>query len=101
MENSFKPGEKFERIIYEDKPAQYSYKDGKDYVFMDLATYDQLTLSPEVLEEATKYLVEDMEIQLEVFEGKISTFLLSKLLISSKISKEELKIAQGIKSFTL
>ena len=81
VENSFKPGEKFERIIYEDKPAQYSYKDGKDYVFMDLATYDQLTLSPEVLGEATKYLVENMEIQLEVFEGRIMGIELPKSVV--------------------
>lgn len=81
VENSFKPGEKFERIIYDEKPAQYSYRDGEDYVFMDLATYDQLTLPPSVLGDATKYLVDDMEIQLEVFEGKIMGIELPKSVI--------------------
>ena len=61
VENSFKPGEKFERIIYEDKPAQYSYRDGEDYVFMDLATYEEMRLSPQVLGNAAKYLVDDIE----------------------------------------
>ena len=78
VENSFKPGEKFERIIYEEKPAQYSYRDGEDYVFMDLATYDQMTLSPKVLGEAAKYLVDDLEIQLEFFEGKVMGIELPK-----------------------
>ncbi len=78
VENSFKPGEKFERIIYEDKPAQYSYRDGEDYVFMDLATYDQMTLSPAVLGEATKYLVDGLEIQIEFFEGKVMGIELPK-----------------------
>ena len=78
VENSFKPGEKFERIIYEEKPAQYSYRDGTDYVFMDLATYDQMTLSPQVLGEATKYLVDGLEIQIEFFEGKVMGIELPK-----------------------
>ena len=78
VENSFKPGEKFERIIYEDKPAQYSYRDGEDYVFMDLATYEEMRLSPQVLGEAAKYLVDDIEIQLEYFEGKVMGIELPK-----------------------
>ena len=78
VENSFKPGEKFERIIYEDKPAQYSYRDGEDYVFMDLSTYEEMRLSPQVLGEAAKYLVDDIEIQLEYFEGKVMGIELPK-----------------------
>ena len=46
-----------------------------------MATYDQITLSPEVLSDATKYLVEDMEIQLEVFEGKIMGIELPKSVV--------------------
>ena len=34
-ENSFVSGnDKFERIVFDEKPAQYSYKDGDHYVFM-------------------------------------------------------------------
>ena len=78
VENSFKPGEKFERIIYEDKPAQYSYRDGEDYVFMDLATYEEMRLTPQVLGDAAKYLVDDLEIQIEFFEGKVMGIELPK-----------------------
>ena len=45
---------------------------------MDLATYDQMTLSPKVLGEAAKYLVDDLEIQLEFFEGKVMGIELPK-----------------------
>ncbi|GHS86665.1 elongation factor P [Synergistales bacterium] len=81
VENSFKPGEKFERIIYEDKPAQFSYKDGDNYVFMDLSTYDEMTITPEALGDATKYLIDNMEINIEVFEGKIMGIELPKSVI--------------------
>ena len=81
VENSFTPDEKFERVIYDEKPAQYSYKDGADYVFMDLATYDQMTISPQALGDAVKYLTEDMEIKLEVFEGRIMGIELPKSVV--------------------
>jgi len=81
VENSFKPEEKFDRVVYDERPAQYSYRDGADYVFMDLATYDQMTLSPETLGNATKYLVEDMEITLAVFEERIMGVELPKSVV--------------------
>jgi len=91
VENSFKPGEKFERVIYDDKPAQFSYKDGDDYVFMDLATYDQMTITPQSLGDATKYLIEEMEIKIQVFEGKIMGVELPKSVV--------LKVAETPPSF--
>ena len=45
---------------------------------MDLATYDQMTLSPQVLGDAAKYLVDDLEIQIEFFEGKVMGIELPK-----------------------
>mgnify|MGYP002623831089 FL=1 len=85
VENSFKPGEKFERIIYEDKPAQYSYRNGEDYVFLDLATYEEMKLSPQVLGDAVKYLVDNLEIQIEFFEGKVMGIELPKSVIMKVI----------------
>jgi elongation factor P len=48
---------------------------------MDLATYDQLTITPESLGDAAKYLVDDMEIKLQVFEGKIMGIELPKSVV--------------------
>ena len=81
VENSFVPGERFERVVYEEKPAQYSYKDGDDYVFMDLATYDQMPISKEALGDAVKYLVDEMEIKIAFFEGKIMGIELPKSVV--------------------
>ena len=45
---------------------------------MDLATYEEMRLSPEVLGDAAKYLVDDMEIQIESFEGRVMGIELPK-----------------------
>ena len=71
IENSFRSGERFERIIFDEKPAQFSYMNGDVYVFMDLSTYDELPITKEVLGTVADYLVENMEVQIEFFEGKI------------------------------
>ncbi|MBM3661508.1 MAG: elongation factor P [Actinobacteria bacterium] len=58
VERTFRAGERMERAIVDKKEMQLLYRDGEDYVFMDNATYDQLTVSPEVLGDRVDYLVD-------------------------------------------
>lgn len=71
IENSFRSGEKFERVIYDEKNAQFIFQDGEHYVFMDMESYDQIYLSSDVLANATNYLTDNLEVMLEVYEGKV------------------------------
>ncbi|MCF7936502.1 MAG: elongation factor P [Synergistales bacterium] len=71
IENSFRSGERFERIIFDDRSAQFLYQDGDSYVFMDLENFDQIYLFKEVLGEAVNYLTESMEVTLEMYEGRV------------------------------
>jgi elongation factor P len=78
VENSFRSGERFERIIFEEKPAQYLYQDGDSYIFMDMESYDQLYIPREVLGNAVNYLTDNLEVALEMFEGRIMALGLPK-----------------------
>lgn len=71
VDQSFKSGERFERIVFDEKPAQYQYKDGEDFVFMDMESYDQVTLSPDVLGDMAKFLIDDLEVSFDMFEGRV------------------------------
>ena len=66
----FRSDEEVERIALESKQMQYLYKDQQGYHFMDTATYDQVALSAETLAEATSFLIADLVIELQWFEGK-------------------------------
>jgi elongation factor P len=56
-------------VAYLDKKiCQYLYKDTTGYVFMDTTTYEQHTLSPELVEEAMKYIKENDEVQVTFHE---------------------------------
>lgn len=70
IEKTFSAGEKIPRARIERREVQYLYNDGKEYNFMDLESYDQLTLSAEQLGDAVKYLKDNMNIQIMTFQGK-------------------------------
>lgn len=71
IENSFRAGEKVPKAHIEKKKMQFLYFDGNDYVFMDNETYEQLSLSQNVLEENTKFIKENMSIEVLFHESDI------------------------------
>jgi elongation factor P len=78
VEQSFKSGERFERIIFDEKPAQYQYHDGDNHVFMDMETYDQVFLRADVLGDAVKYLTDNLEVSFDMYEGRVMGIELPK-----------------------
>jgi elongation factor P len=71
VENSFRSGEKFERVIYDDKKAQFLYQDGENYVFMDLESFEQIYVPGDFLGESVNFLTDNLELDLEFYEGKV------------------------------
>jgi elongation factor P len=62
VEKTFRAGEKLSAADVEDRTMQYLYHDGDSYVFMDSESYDQVPISAEQLGDATKYLQENLEV---------------------------------------
>jgi elongation factor P len=63
IDNTFRAGEKVELVDFDEKRMQYLYKDDR-YHFMDLDTYDQISLSPEEVGEAREFLRENTEVEI-------------------------------------
>ena len=68
-EGVYKADEKFDDVVLEHKEVQYSYNDGENYVFMD-AEYNQYEISKDFMEDALKYLKEEMPCEIVMHEGK-------------------------------
>jgi len=66
----FNSTERVERVVLSQRDMQYLYADGEDYHFMDMETYDQITLSEEMLENALPYLLPEMMVQVEFHEER-------------------------------
>ncbi len=72
VERTFRPGEKFQRAHVERKEMQYLYKDDdNNWAFMDTVTYDQVLIPESSLEDAPKYLKENMNTALIFYQGNI------------------------------
>ena len=69
MEKTFNAGEKVSLARIETREMQYLYKSDADYVFMDMETYEQVSLNEELLGDGIKYLKENMEVMVQFYEG--------------------------------
>ncbi len=59
-----------EKITVDEVEMQYLYNDGDSYYFMDTSNYEQTHLSKEILGDAVDYLIANLEIKVEFFDGK-------------------------------
>lgn len=59
-ERTFQSGEKFNQVQIELSDAQYLYRDGDFYYFMDTKSFEQIPLTSEQLGDLKKYLKEEM-----------------------------------------
>jgi len=71
VERTFRAGEKMARAHLERKPMQYLYRSGEDYVFMDMETFDQTTVSDDQVGEQAKYLKDNLEVSMVTHEGRL------------------------------
>ncbi|MDR1721040.1 MAG: elongation factor P [Endomicrobium sp.] len=71
IERTFKSGEKFETLNITKRKKQFLYKDGKNFNFMDMDTYEQITVPKEILGETINFLKENLEIEAIYLENEL------------------------------
>jgi elongation factor P len=72
VDKTFRAGEKFPRVITETKNAQYLYDSGEEVVFMDVQTFEQISLSRDSVAEALDFLQPSASVQLMTVDGRPS-----------------------------
>jgi len=68
IDNTFRSGEKVELVDFEDKHMQFLYKDDR-FHFMDMETYDQVSLSEDEVGDASLYLKDNTEVEVLYIDG--------------------------------
>lgn len=69
VDRTFNAGVKVETANVDKRTMQYSYRDGDDWVFMDITTYDQLHVPDATVGGASDYLLENQEVVVAVHDG--------------------------------
>ncbi len=70
IDRTFRAGEKFRPIRTETRRMQFLYSDGSDAHFMDVQTYDQLTIPEDAVKDQLKWIVENEEVELLYVDEK-------------------------------
>jgi elongation factor P len=71
IERSFKSGEKFELLSVTRQKKQFLYKEGVNFNFMDVNTYEQMSVTPELLGEMVNFLKENLEVEAIYLENEL------------------------------
>ena len=69
-ERTFNPTDKFEDAHIQTTEMQYLYNDGEFYYFMDPESYEQMPLEFAVVEDAIKFMTENMMATVKLYQGK-------------------------------
>jgi elongation factor P len=70
MDNRFSSTENVERAILDEQEMDYLYDDGDYYYFMNTETFEQVHLTKELLGDAVDYLIPNLRVHVEFYEGK-------------------------------
>ncbi len=62
VEKTFRAGETVPQANLEKRTMQHTYKEGDQFVFMDMETYEESNLSSSQIGDRVKYLSEGMEV---------------------------------------
>ena len=73
IDKTFNAGVRVEQAILDRKDMQFLYRDGEEYVFMGLESYDQQHVSPVALGDAADYMVENSVAIIAFYNGDIVT----------------------------
>lgn len=71
QEKTFRAGEKVEKAMVENRKMQYLYAQGDSHVFMDMESYEQTELAANQIEDELMYLLENMEVHIQSYQGEM------------------------------
>ena len=70
LDRTFRAGEKFDRMHTQSRKLAYLYSTDDEVVLMDNESYEQVSVSPVMAEDALKWVVENMEVELMYLNGE-------------------------------
>jgi elongation factor P len=70
FEHRFSSEDRVERAVLEEHEMEYLYDDGEYYYFMNTETFEQMHLTKDLLGGGTDYLIPQLKVHVEFYEGK-------------------------------
>jgi len=88
LERTFRAGEMVPQAILEKRTMQHTYKEGDQYVFMDMESYEERRCSPKEVGDRAKYLKEEMEVNIVTWNDQILEIELPNTVVLTVIETD-------------
>jgi elongation factor P len=69
-EHRFSSEDRVERALLDEQEMEYLYDDGEYFYFMNTTTFEQMHLTKDILGDAVNYLIPQLHVHVEFYEGK-------------------------------
>jgi len=76
IDKTFRADENIEQAFIDKQSFQYLYKDGTNFIFMNKDSYEQITLSDNVIENKYLFMKENQEITIQMYNNSPIDILL-------------------------
>ena len=70
IEHRFSSEDRVEKAMLEEQEMEYLYDDGEYFYFMNTENYEQMHLMKDLLGDAVNYLIPQLKVTVEFYEGK-------------------------------
>jgi elongation factor P len=70
FEHRFRSPDPIDKVNVDETDMEFLYADGDSYYFMDTTSFEQTQLTREILGDAVDYLIPNLQIKVEFFDGK-------------------------------
>jgi elongation factor P len=80
IEKSFKPNQDIEEAVLQERRLEFLYLEGKQYLFLDIGSLEQVLVAANVVGDKKNYLKEGIEIKASFYGGQIFTVELPQFL---------------------
>ena len=88
LDKTFRADEDVQQAFIDKQMFQFLYKDGEDFIFMNKDTYEQLSLSPSIVEDKYLFLTSNQEVTIQMYNDTPIDLVLPPT-VSLKVSKAE------------
>lgn len=70
MDHRFSSTDMVERAFLDEQEMEFLYQDGSAYYFMNTENFDQIHLDGDLLGDAVNYLIPQLKVKVEFYEGR-------------------------------
>ena len=71
FEKTWRAGESMEQALVERRNVEFLYRDGEDFIFMDMEDFEQLQLSADQVGDVAKFLKDNTPVQLTTWKENV------------------------------